>query len=457
MPQLPLVGRGIRSRSLRLSPGLLINAYPEAHPGKLSNASISNTPNLQLFKAIDSNPIRAFHEVKGIPYALVGTKLYELEANGNPIDRGDIPGTFRPKVDDNGKQIVFPVGDKAYVYTIATQTVSEITDADYTPSESCCFVGRYIDFTRKNTGIHYLSAIDDATDIDALDFAEAEAVPDNLIANHQFQSNAWLFGTKSTEVWFVDVTAFPLTRYQNGAYNVGCGARLSIASNEDVIIWLTNNRRVYLSNGGKPVPISDPDMEYELGQLSSVADGEAFIYTEEGHTFYELSFTQANRTFVYDLTENYWHERQSSGGRHLASFHVKAYGKHLVGDYQTGNIYEMSLDHNDENGSLVIRQGIIPPISSDSAPITINKLQLIAETGITPLNEPEDENGIQLRWSENGEDWGNWIFRPFGAKGKRNTKLTWDGLGAKSDWYFQWRTSIKAPVRIIKALINDQR
>jgi hypothetical protein len=183
--------------------------------------------------------------------------------------------------------------------------------------------------------------------------------------------------------------------------------------------------------------------------MTSVSDGEGFIYTEEGHTFYQLSFNNANRTLVYDFTTQYWHERKSGQNRDLASMYQHVYGKHLVGDYKSGKIYEVSLDFYDEAGEEVVREGILPAISTDKDKITQHSLRIFAETGITPYNQ--DDPQFSLRWSNDGHKWGNWTQKPLGAQGNRNTKLEWTGLGSFEQRYYHWRTNVKAPLRLIKA------
>lgn len=440
--EIPLIGRGVQGRNRRISPSLLVNVYPEIHQGKLSNASLAGTAGLKQFADLGDDPIRALHEVDGVLYALAGTTLYGVSATGEGTAiTGSIPTTVKPKVDDNGNQIVFPIGN-GYVYDVSGNTVSQITDPDYLSSTSCCFIGQYISFIRDGTGEFFLSAFQDATDFDALDFATSESDPDNNVSNHQFQGNQWLFGTKSTEVWYVSGEAFPLNPYINGRYNVGCGARLSVASNEDYIVWVTNNRRIYASTGGKPVAISTPEVEYQLGLLSAINDGEGFIYSEEGRTFYQVSF--AELTLVYDFDTQWWHEKRSMGGRHLAAHHVYVYGKNLVSDYRNGKIYHMSLDHGDDAGEIIVREGILPPIFG-----SVDSIELTAEMGITPLNE--NENKLELRWAPDGAKWSNWADKGLGAEGQTLKRLKWDGLRSDRTTYFHWRAHANSPFRLVRA------
>ena len=75
-------------------------------------------------------------------------------------------------------------------------------------------------------------------------------------------------------------------------------------------------------------------------------DAEAYTYTEDGHYFWVISFPTADATWVYDVTTKLWHERAwLSGGtlhRHRSRGHAYVFGKHLVGDWETGTIAQRS-------------------------------------------------------------------------------------------------------------------
>jgi hypothetical protein len=448
--QIPLIGRGVQGRSRRLSPAVLVNVFPETHEGKLSDASLSGTGGLQQFADLGDR-IRMMHEVGDTLYALAGDTLYEVDSNGNATAHGTVPGIIDPKADDNGLQIAIPVSD-GYVFDINAETVSQITDPDYQASSSAAFISQYVSFIENGSGRFFISEFLDVTDFDSLNIATGESDPDVAVANHQFQGNHWLLNTKTCEVWYYSGEAFPLNPYSNGKYNVGCGARLSVASNEDFIVWVTNNRRVYASTGGKPMPISSPEVEYALSQLETVSDGVGFIFTEEGHTFYQVSF--ADLTLCYDFTTQWWFERRSGDtgegqdGRHLAQHHTYVYGKNLVSDYRNGKIYHMSLDYGSDAGVPIVRQGILPPLFiGDREPI--HTLKLTSETGITPINEPEAQ--FELRYSPEGGDWSNWMPQGLGREGQTLRRLEWHGLPSMQSMYFHWRCSVDSPFRLIRA------
>lgn len=460
---IPLVSEGFADRSLKVNPGFLRNYFARFNPGSTSTVSLQPSPGLTLFANIANAPIRAMRDVDSVLFAVAGGNLYELDANGSQLNRGQIPGTIRPKMTDNGNQLVIPVGG-VYIYDKEAETLNQVTlPVDLESCSAAAFVGQYVCYMKDGSGEVWVSDFGDASTIQALQFFTSEQVPDNNVSIHEFQGNLWIFGLKSTEVWHVTSQVIPLNPFENGATNIGCGARLSVASNEDYIVWLSQDRRVFRSAGGKPEQISSPNVDFALSQMDSVNDGEGFIYTQEGQTFYELSFNNGNRTFVCDLGMFAinplwaWHERSSysdnDDNRHRASFYAPVYGKHLVGDYQTGNIYSINLDDDKANDTLIRREFVIPAIQSNK-PVTLNSLEIKGDVGTTPLNE--DDYVLECRWSDTGADWGNWVQKSAGAQGKRRTQFKWNGLSQFEERFFHLRTT--APLRITRAIargLND--
>ncbi|MGV2359753.1 UNVERIFIED_CONTAM: hypothetical protein QOZ72_28920, partial [Pseudomonas aeruginosa] len=68
-------------------------------------------------------------------------------------------------------------------------------------------------FVRPDTQQFYISALNDFTTFDALDFASDEADPDNLVTHIVDHQELILFGERVTTVWFDSGDAtFPLAR-----------------------------------------------------------------------------------------------------------------------------------------------------------------------------------------------------------------------------------------------------
>lgn len=450
--EIPIVGYGIRDRSLRVSPQFAKNLYPVAHPAKASELSLQHTPGLRLFKNLGADACRMIHVMDETLYALSGTTLYSIDSKGNETSLGTVPGTEIPVVDNNGTELVMALGD-SYVYDSVGGTITTLdsTTSNYFQSSACAFVGRRIAFIRNNTGQFFLSNIDDATTFDAADFATAESRPDRNIVLHQFKGHLWIFGARSYEGWFLSDESFPLTPFPNAKYNIGCGARTSLASNEQYMGWLSHNRRVYMTEGSSPKPVSNADLEYELSQMTTVGDAIGYFHTEEQHTFYVLSFPAEGKTFAFDAATGEWHERSSNGGRHLAMQYAYVYGKHLVASYADGKVYEMNLGITSDDGVAQKREFILPCVQQSGESLTLSGLELLFETGRSSFTGNSD---IEVRWTDNGHDWSDFVPVSAGDRGQFSRKVKLTGLGSFEERFFHVRTNTDGPARFLKAFVE---
>ena len=440
---IPLFGYGVESRSLHLSPQLLKNLYPTVHPNQKSYASLVFTPGLMAFADPGLSPVRGLHEMAGVLYAVVGDRLYSVSSSGGTSSLGSVPGSGLVSMDDNGYQLAIAAGN-AYVYNKDTSAFSQVALPDDAQTRSCVFVGQYMLYQHETTGEVFVSDFNDAATVQPLSFVTAESAPDNLLALRRLNGNAWLLGEHSIEGWYVSDEAVPLNPIPGAAYDVGGIARFSFAGSKRSLYWLSDDRRVYSTVGAAPLPVSNEDVDAQIAKMTIVDDAVAFCYEEEGHSFYVLSFTAENRTFVFDETIGEWHQRTSGEDRFLGNAHAFAYGKNFVGHRSDGDIYDMSLSHYDENGSAIIREGITPFIPAQD----VREVEILANTGIAPLNATDAD--VELRWLLDGRTWGDWVPTAYGNQGEYDVRLRWPGLGFRQDMTaFHYRVSMSAPGRLM--------
>lgn len=103
-----------------------------------------------------------------------------------------------------------------------------------------------------------------ATTIDALDFATAERAPDALHAVRVIGDQFWLFGTNSTEIWYMSgVADSPFIRVQARLFERGIWGGTDVQIKDAVIIVDTDGV-VYSVGGGSPQRISDHSIEERI-------------------------------------------------------------------------------------------------------------------------------------------------------------------------------------------------
>jgi hypothetical protein len=184
----------------------------------------------------------------------------------------------------------------------------------------------------------------------------------------------------------------------------------------------------------------------------------------DGHSYYVLTFPTALATWVYDASTGLWHERDSrvsdaSIGRWRATCYAKAYGKHLIGDYSTGTVWELSTSVYAEASESLVRTIQCPPLYSEGKRAFMYSLEVDMEVGVGLASGQGSDPMVMLQWSDDGgRTWSAEITAgmgtSIGAIGEYRTRVTFNRLGS-----FRQRTlrlSVSDPVKCVIYGINAE-
>lgn len=360
-----LASQSDKGRSPGAKGGRLVNLYAEVNPeGSKYPFTIYATPGVNKWAATGTfGEWQGGQVMGGYLYAFQNNSVYKLlppfdvTLNARPTALGTLTGSVgRLSIANNGTQMAVVTPD-GLAFIITSSTVTQITDSDFPLVSYVTFADGYFIFTTMDSGQFIISSLYEGTTYDALDFATAEEVPDNLIAGVAFNGGLFLPGTDSYEFYANTGNAdFPYEQIP-GAANTsrGCAAKFSIVQEDNTLFFLGNDRVVYRMQGYTPQRISTHAVESAIAKYATVSDCFSFVYTQEGHKFLVMTFPGANATHVYDISQGMWHERMSAGGRWMASFYAFFDNKHLVGHKDNGRIYELSLDIGQEEIDPIIR------------------------------------------------------------------------------------------------------
>jgi hypothetical protein len=163
-----------------------------------------------------------------------------------------------------------------------------------------------------------------------------------------------------------------------------------------------------------------------------------------------------------------WHERghwspQSPSGwtAHNSTCHAFCFGQNLVGDWNTGVIYAMSIYTYQDNGQPIRRVRRAPHISVEQVRIFHSFLQVDVEVGDGPMpplldgaGEPRGPQMI-LRWSnDGGRTWSNEYVRSAGQTGEYRQRVYWNRLGQARDRVYEVSVTDPVPWRIVDAYLK---
>ena len=150
------------------------------------------------------------------------------------------------------------------------------------------------------------------------------------------------------------------------------------------MLGLDSNWRVQHIVGYNAQTVSTPQIEYRIGQYDKKDDAVGYIYHQEGHTFYVLTFPTESKTWCYDLTTRVWHERSSGtfGERNRSNCHAWFNGKNYVGDFENGNIYELDLDTYTDAGDTIIRKRSSQTVENGRKRLFHSRFEIEFEAGV---------------------------------------------------------------------------
>lgn len=449
----PLAAQTYISGSRPLSVQSLINLYPEkAPPDARVPFFLKSTPGQKLFTTIGTGPIRGLKTMKGVLYAVSGTKLFKVASASGATELGDVGGTGPVMIEGNGHQLAVLSSKVLFVYNVQTENFDQVTDPDFPGALTMTWLDGFNIFSfPDDSGQWGYSAIYDATDYDALDYATAEALPDRLIRIINHKRLLYLMGWESVEVWYNSGAAdLPFERIGSGVVEYGCYAPHSVAKLDDGLFFLASDGEVKRLDGMAATRISTHAIETAIEGYRAPDEATAFAYTSQGHKFYVLNFEEA--TWVYDASIDLWHQRQTYLKKRWEVDHYTfAYRKHLVGDIANGNIYELDHETYTDNGNVIVREAVSPPLQSvTDQPETYANLELDMETGVG-LPEGQGANPkIVLTYSkDSGRTWSNDWETNIGKQGEYFHRAKWQGsLGSADVMVLRVRISDPVPISI---------
>ncbi len=454
MPKIQFVGGAYTERSKTLDAQQCVNLYPvTAQQDSKSVIALYGTPGLKRLITLPTSPVRGLHRWGTYLYAVAGTTLYRGDAYGTATVLGTIAGSDPVDMADNGTQLVITNGSYGYVWDGVT-----LSGISFLAGNGLGFMDGYFISGVPGAGQFQISALYDGTDWDAIDIGSVEGSPDNLVTLLVDHRELWLFGDDSTEIFYNSGdTSFPFRRIDGAFIEYGCAAKHSPAKLANTVFWLSSSDygagQVVMASGYQPVIISTPAIDFAIQSYETVSDAIGFAYQQDGHNFYVLTFPTEGKTWVFDATTNLWHERAyritSTGSltRWRANCHAHAFGKHIVGDFENGKLYELDLNYYSDDGDPIKSIRSAQHISTDYRNLVHNALQVDMETGvgIDGTGQGDDPVAI-LEWSDDGgRSWSNEHTAKLGKIGETLSRVIWRRLGVSRDRVY--RLTITDPVK----------
>jgi hypothetical protein len=415
---------------------------------------------------------RGAHVLAGVPYFVISNTLYRVErtlVDGasvfNRVSVGTIVGNRRVYLADNGTQLCIVAtpdtvtAGKSYIFTASPDTLTEITDSNFDgPASSVIYADGYFSFHKSDGKKFFNSPLNNGlTGYDPLDFNVAEVDPDQIRGQGRLNGQLYVFGSETIQPFRnVGRAPSPFAPIVGAALNIGLFSTQSIANFGGGLAFVgggvDESPAVWLVSGGQQRKLSTIAIENELSKLSiEELEDQLFswVYAESGA--YMLGISTQSTCYVYDLTNNRWHERQSIDGSSLSAYRVShivtAYGITMVGDSQTGSVGELREDESLEYGVLTPRLITSRPFDNSGNAVNVASIEAVIEAGVGLANDLRIQTGtnaagspvyatggsdpkITFSWSDDGaRTYDGFISRSMGKIGEYLHRPVWNRLG----------------------------
>ena len=457
---IPFVGPAYEARSLNVDAQRSLNCYMEAdNASPRAPLALYGTPGTALRFTLATVGVRGVIRQGIYCYWVAGNSVYRVAADYTATLLGTI-GTSAGAVGlaTNGAETLIVDGVSGWIANGVTLT--EIADVDFPDGVTVAtFEDGYFIVAGGGSSRFYINETPNAGTVwDGTDFASAEGSPDNTIALISDHRELWLGGADSFEVWVnTGNSDFPFERSGNTFIEHGCAAAATLGKLDNTVFWLGSSESggavVFRSQGYTPARISNHAIERAMQSYATVSDAFAYTYQIEGHAFYVLTFPTADATWVYDVATNQWHEwawrdpADNTLHRHRSNCHVFFNGEHLVGDYETGAVYALSLDTYTDNGDPILRLRASQCLDSkDGSRLYYQDMQVDMETGVGLATGQGSAPLLMMRYSnDGGHTWSGIKTRSVGAVGEYGRRVKFGPTGAGRNRV--WEISMTDPVK----------
>jgi hypothetical protein len=441
-----------------------INWYVETNEtaGAQSPKSLIRTPGLAIESTLADGPVRGQCWTGARRFAVGGDTLYEIAEDGTQTVRATIESDGSPvSIAFSTIQLLIVSFGHAYCYTLADNTIVDVTaDLAGVPVKVKYADGYFIVcFYLSNK--FQISDILDGTVWPGIQVNEVSVFAENITSIEVSHRELWVFGSQHAQPYQNTGTDEIYDVIPGTLIETGNLALFGTTLLDNTIFFVHEDERggrvAARMNGYTPQRISTHAVEYDLRTYDDLSGLVTYSYQDCGHLFWVLYIPGSSFSWVFDVAESLWHKRAiwhvdtAIFTVHPTWNHIYAYGKHLVGDPLSGNIYAMSLDYLDDYGNVTRRVRQTPTIGNEMEWVRLSSLTVDLNVGITPQPPFTDGDGnprpaqAMLEWSDNhGNTWSNQHIVSCGFAGEYNTRVKWWRLGQTR--YRVFRFSVTDPV-----------
>jgi hypothetical protein len=422
------VGSSYSSQSPNASDTQSMNWYlerVETDPAVAPNVNYP-TGGLKLFCDLMDVPVRGEITVVDRAFVVSGSRFYEISALGVKTQWGVVinDGSI-VSMAGGTSQILIASAGFVYVFDFTTNTFTPLPLGTLLGPVS--FVGYCDGFfiaLLANSNQFQWSQLLNALVWDGLDTQKVSVFTGNVLSMIVDHREIWFFGERQTQVYYDSGSINVFDIVPGGFIEAGIYAPNSVVRLDNTLLWLGGDERgagvAWRAQGYTPSRVSSHAIEFAWqGYLqkfgpAGLSGAVAYPFQDQGHSFWQIYFPVPNKTWVYDAATGQWHERGAwiaAAGQYVAhhsQVHTFNFGKHLVGDWASGKVYDMSIAYLDDDGQPLRRARRAPSIFNSHLWQFHSQLEVYLESGLgptPPLFAPSTLPSSIVLQDTNGVNW----------------------------------------------------
>lgn len=438
--------------------------------GSLVQNSLFFSPGIEQVATMGNGPGRGFNLFDGEFYNVSGGEFYKMDSSFNVTLLGNISGTGRCSLTNNGETIAIQVpGGDGYFYD-TTNGLQLITDATYQAAQAqeggvqgvATKDGYFVFTTRFEAFLSSLVTENGGRNFLGLQFFTAEIKPDPNVRPATIKNELHIIGTDTIERFQnTGSSGQPFQRIDNANIDKGIVAQFAFQEQDNSFAFLGGGVgegvSVWRGGPGSASKISTSAIDFAINQstLETLQDAFAYSYSEDGN--FVLGFTCDDWTFEYNSTASalqgrpVWNRRSTNGGRWRVNDVADVFGKNIVTDNVDGRIGLMSRSVNTEYGETVKRQFSGAYLSAQGAPLFVSELELRNENGVGGSQQLE----ISIDGGRTFYDMGSISL---GDVGNYDARQIWRQLG-RVPYQVVFRATVEDPVdsNVLEMVVEAER
>lgn len=268
----------------------------------------------------------------------------------------------------------------------------------------------------------------------------------------------FVFGKTVTEIYYDNpdqntgvLVTMPYQRDNSINIDYGCLNQSTVKSGFGMVVWVgiseISNPVILVSYGGSPEVISTDGINFLMSTLTNPTDCYAFLFQQDGHIFYQLTFNSDNLTLLLDFkTKKFFYATDENLNKHIAKYVVYYHNTHYFLSNKNNLLYEMSSSIYNYDGMIIPRIRICKQIrKSNYRLVNISEVGVLCDSGYEVTNTDIDTlyHGLKILFSfsrDGGYSFSGSVAKQIGCPlGKRERWTRWNShLGAGSDYTFKF-------------------